>query len=358
MTEQLESHLDQQTQQVSVDLFASEPTVVDAPKADKSFSFERGYKDGIAAFEHAVKIGGVNPIRPRAPHHVTIPWTTDPELLALADKLFKVLKNGFELVMSDDQPLIDAEQYHSGYKLAWCEAGREQGAKGLPLWSWVDLPAAPVAEAGSVFGEVLENNRYDPRRWVGPTDPPEGQLERIRLERNTFRHQAACEVYEEEYWLFKALAYGHALGLNDAKRNDEMIARGGVSVGTPEERPEEARLVSYGGRMFADDVVKLVTIPGMNVSIETHIGLLFNEYVEPENRQQYTEFCLGNPYGLPRNPVLLSIECPVTKERVTYASVKDTPLVDVPCSCGKPGCFYVKWTDKPAETTPVEPINS
>jgi hypothetical protein len=33
------------------------------------------------------------------------------------------------------------------------------------------------------------------------------------------------------------------------------------------------------------------------------------------------------------------------KHRVIWNTPDDVPIVDVPCSCGQPGCFFLKWEE-------------
>ncbi len=169
--------------------------------------------------------------------YVVIPWTTDPVKRIAADNLRGLLVDASNVAADAIEP-IDAKEYVDGYTEAWREAGRDMGYRGNALWPWVDLPPAPVAEEGSVFVDPPDSNAFDSRQWENPNDTPEQQQrERIKLKRATFRHLAQSEVYKEEFHLFRALVYGHKLGLNDAKEADEQMAREGASKGHPEERP-------------------------------------------------------------------------------------------------------------------------
>ncbi len=336
-----ESHLDDGS---FVEVTYPKEDTPGTPKApDKSLSYATGLTDGVAALQNAIKIGAANPIRPTAVPYVVIPWTTDPVKRIAADNLRGLLVDASNVAADAIEP-IDAKEYVDGYTEAWREAGRDMGYRGNALWPWVDLPPAPVAEEGSVFVDPPDSNAFDSRQWENPNDTPEQQRERIKLKRATFRHLAQSEVYKEEFHLFIALAYGHKLGLNDAKEADEQMAREGASKGHPEERPMETVLRRRNGSPQSESVVELVRINSKpSVGDDTHIGIDFMEYVEPANRIEYLSHGLVLRFKAP-----LVVECPITEARSVYLSANDIPIGDVPCSCGKPGCFYVKWADKPA----------
>ena len=95
----------------------------------------------------------------------------------------------------------------------------------------------------------------------------------------------------------------------DADDNPPMVVA--VSFSCPDESREEIV------QAYADEILERARAKGMNI---------------------------GHP-----NFILLGVTMELCGGQITYRTADDIPLVDVPCPCGDPNHWLVKWSPWPAE---------